>query len=48
MRMTEYEYTVRIQELLERIEELEEENAQLLRDYLSLERYCERLEQGDV
>ena len=48
MKMTEYDYTVRIQELLERIEELEEENAQLQRDYLSLEHYCERLEQGDV
>lgn len=46
--MTEYEYTMRIQELLEIIEELQEELAQLQRDYLSLEHYCERLEQGDV
>lgn len=45
--MTEYEYRMRIQELQDRIVQLEEEYDQLLRDYRDLEHYCEKLEQGE-
>lgn len=46
--MTEHEYLIRMRELQDKIEELEEELARITRDYLDLEHYCERLEQGDV
>ena len=45
--MTELQYIQRIEELQEHIVKLEEEYDQLQMEYMDLERYCEKLEQGE-
>ena len=45
--MTELQYIQRIEELQGHIVKLEEEYDQLQREYMDLERYCEKLEQGE-